>query len=221
MFGNMLEFKILKLHYNPLDVFNLGYENVFSKAKKVVIYQTLMQNPENFLFIVEIDWLDKPDNEFLNQHILVKDSYELIASKNRSICLINSKLPKEQTEVILHLSSNFNCFLEFPLFLDKKGITGNIVGKHKDLKRFIAFLENWGAKFEIVSLRKYYPKGFGVLSALTLQQLKCMEFAIEYGYFDFPKRHNSREIAKKLKINHTTFIEHIKKAEKTVFSNLF
>jgi len=220
MLGNMLEFKILKLHYNPPDVFNLGYENVFLKVNKITFLNTLMQNLDNFLFIVEIDWLDKPDNEFVKQHIFVKDSVELILSKNRSICLINSKLPEVQTDIILHLSRNFNCFMEFPIVMDKDGIVGSIVGPHKDLIRFLDFLESWGAKLEIISIRKYYPKGYGVLSALTSQQLKCLEFAVENGFFNFPKQNDSRTIAKKLGISHPTFIEHIKKAEKLIFSNL-
>jgi predicted DNA binding protein len=40
------------------------------------------------------------------------------------------------------------------------------------------------------------------------------------GYFDKPKKYNSHQIAEKLKISHSTFLEHIKKAEKTIISNL-
>ncbi len=216
----MLDFQILKLHYSPPDVINIGYKIVFSKAKKVTILNTLMQNLDNFLFIVEIDWLEQPDNEFVKQHIFVKDSVELIISKNRSICLITGTLPKDDSEILQQLTNKFNCFLELPIILEKKSITGNIVGSHEDLNRFLDFINSWGAEFKILSIKKYYPKGFGVLSALTSQQLNCLETAMENGYFDFPKRYNSHEIAKKLKISHTTFLEHIKKAEKTIFSNL-
>jgi predicted DNA binding protein len=71
-----------------------------------------------------------------------------------------------------------------------------------------------------LSIKKYYPKGYGVISALTTRQFKCLKTAMENGYFDMPKKYNSHQIAKKLKISHTTFLEHIKKAEKTIISNL-
>ena len=77
MLGNMLEFKILKLHYNPPDVFKMGYEDVFLKVKKITFLNTLMQNLNDFLFIVEIDWLDKPDNDYVKEYRFVKDSVEL------------------------------------------------------------------------------------------------------------------------------------------------
>jgi len=111
------------------------------KIKKITFLNTLMQNLDDFLFIIEIDWLDKPDNDYVRKYNFVKDSVELLSSKNRSVCLINSKLPKEQSEVLINLSSNFNCFIEFPIVMDKNGITGHIVGTHKDIIRFLNFLE--------------------------------------------------------------------------------
>ncbi len=221
MLGYMLDLKILKLLYNPPDVFDLGYEKIFLKAKRVTVLNTLIQNLDNFILTVEVDWLSKPDNNFIKQLKFVKDSIEFLRSKNRSICLVSGKLPKEYSEILIQLSSNFNCFLEFPIKMEKKAIIGNIVGSHEDINRFLEFIKSWGAEFEIISIKKYYPKGYGIISELTPQQLKCLEFAVEKGYFDFPKKHDSRAIAKDLEISHTTFIEHIKRAEKIIFSNLF
>jgi len=216
----MLDFQIIKLHYTPPEAIKIGYEIVFSKAKKVTILNTLIQNLDNFLFIVEIDWLDQPDNEFVKQHIFVKDSIELIISENKSICLLTGTLPKDFSDMLRQLTNKFNCFLDLPIILEKKSITGNIVITHRDLNRFLDYIRNLGMVFKILSIKKYYPKGFGVISALTSQQLNCLKTAIENGYFDIPKRYNSHEIAKRLNISHTTFLEHIKKAEKTIFSNL-
>jgi predicted DNA binding protein len=216
----MLNLKILKLTYKPPDVFNLGYEKIFTKVKKIIIQNTLMQNIDNFLFIAEIDWIKQPENDFVKQFTFIDDSIEFQVSKNKSICLVSGILPKEHSEVLQQLSGNFNCFLEFPIIMEKDAITGNIVGSHNNINRFTDFINGWGAEFKIISIKKYYPRGYGVLSALTMQQLKCLEFAIDQGYFDFPKKIDSRTISKKLNISHSTFIEHIKKAEKTIFSNL-
>jgi predicted DNA binding protein len=216
----MLNLKILKLSYKPPDIFNLGYEQIFSQVKKIIIQNTLMQNLDKFIFIVEIDWLKQPNNDFVKQFVFIDDSVEFLVSKNKSICLISGIFPKEHSEILHQLSSNFNCFLEFPIIMEKSTITGNIVGSHNDINKFTDFIKGWGAEFNLISIKKYYPRGYGVLSALTIQQLKCLEFALEKGYFDFPKRMDSRTISKKLNISHSTFIEHIKKAEKNIFSNL-
>jgi predicted DNA binding protein len=216
----MLDFRIIKLQYTPPEVIKLGYELVFSKAKKVTILNTLMQNLDKFLFIVEIEWLDQPDNEFVKQHIFVKDSVELIIDENKSICLITGTFPKDYSDMLQELADKFNCFLDLPITLEENSITGNLVVSHKDLNKFLDIISSWGVEFNILSIKKYYPRGYGVISALTSQQLNCLNTAMENGYFDIPKRFNSHEIAKKLKITHTTFLEHIKKAEKTIFSNL-
>ncbi|UCH88453.1 MAG: helix-turn-helix domain-containing protein [Thermoplasmata archaeon] len=216
----MYNLKILKLSYKPPDIFNLGYHRIFSKVKKVIIQTPLMQNPEKFLFIVEIDWKKEPDNDFVKEFVFIEDSKELIAFKDRSVCLIGGSIPKEHSDVLQQLSNNFNCFLEFPIIMEKNSISGNIVGHQKDLNKFIDFIKGWGAEFKIISIKKYYPKGYGILSALTKKQLICLEYALEKGYFDFPKRNDSRKISEKLDISHTTFIEHIKKAEKTIITNL-
>jgi predicted DNA binding protein len=180
-----------------------------------------MQNLDRFLFMVEIDWKSKPNNDHIKNFEFIDESIEFAVSKNKSVCLVSGKFPQEYSEILMQLSSNFNCFLEFPIILEKNAITGNIVGSHEDLNRFLDFIEGWGAEFKIISKRKYLPKGSGVLSELTLQQLKSLEKAVEMGYFEFPKRNNARDISKKLKISHATFIEHLRKAEKTVFTNLF
>ncbi len=216
----MLDFQIIKLNYNPPEVIKSGYELAFSKAKKITILNTLMQSLNKFLFIVEIDWLDQPDNEFVKRHIFVKDSVELIIDENKSICLITGTFPKDYSDMLQELSDNFNCFLDFPVILEEQSITVNIVISHKELNEFLDVLSHWGIIFKILSKKRYYPKGYGVISALTSQQLNCLEAAMENGYFDIPKRYNSHEIAEKLNISHTTFLEHIKKAEKTIFSNL-
>ena len=216
----MLDFKIMKLRYTPPEVIELGFKQVFSKAKKVTILNTLMQSLEKFLFIVEIDWLDRPDNEFVKQHIFVKDSVELINQKNKSICLITGTFPGEYSEMLQELGDRFQCFLEFPITLEENSITANIVVNYRELNKILDLISSWGIVFDILSIKRYFPKGYGVISALTAQQLNCLKTAMDNGYFDVPKRHNSHELAKKLKISHTTFLEHLKKAEKKVFSNL-
>ncbi len=216
----MLDFKIMKLQYTPPEPIGLGYEIVFTKANKVTILNTLMQNLDKFLFIVEIDWIDKPDNEFVKHHIYVKDSVELIIHENRSICLITGTFPGEYSDMLQELAIKFNCFLDLPITLEKTAISANIVVNHKELNMLLDLISSWGVKYEILSIKKYYPKGYGVISALTTQQFKCLKTAMENGYFDKPKKNNSHQIAKKLKISHTTFLEHIKKAEKIIFSNL-
>lgn len=59
------------------------------------------------------------------------------------------------------------------------------------------------------------------LEDLTPQQLKAVNLAIEKGYFEIPKKVNLEELSTQMKISRTTFLEHLRKAEKKILSMYF
>lgn len=56
-----------------------------------------------------------------------------------------------------------------------------------------------------------------VFSNLTGRQLDALETAIEFGYYQVPKRTTAEEIARRRKVPRTTYEEHVRKAESKVF----
>jgi predicted DNA binding protein len=56
-----------------------------------------------------------------------------------------------------------------------------------------------------------------VFSALTDRQLDALETAIEYGYYQVPKKTTAEEIAQKRRVPRTTYEEHVRKAESKIF----
>jgi predicted DNA binding protein len=59
------------------------------------------------------------------------------------------------------------------------------------------------------------------LEELTPQQLKAVNLAIKKGYFEIPKKINLEELSKQMKLSRTTFLEHLRKAEKKILSKYF
>jgi len=59
------------------------------------------------------------------------------------------------------------------------------------------------------------------LEDLTPKQLKAVNLAIENGYFEIPKKINLEELSKQMKLSRTTFLEHLRKAEKKILSKYF
>ncbi len=55
---------------------------------------------------------------------------------------------------------------------------------------------------------------------LTETQMKVLSTAYELGYFEWPRTHNSEEVADYLNISRTTFTEHIRSAEKKIMKIL-
>ncbi len=59
------------------------------------------------------------------------------------------------------------------------------------------------------------------LEGLTPQQWKAVNLAIEKGYFEMPKKVNLEELSQQMKLSRTTFLEHLRKAEKKILSKYF
>ncbi|MEM1554255.1 MAG: helix-turn-helix domain-containing protein [Thermoproteota archaeon] len=78
-----------------------------------------------------------------------------------------------------------------------------IVPGHEVFKEIISTLESSGFKPKILSLYKHEPKeGF-----LTEKQENVLWLALKMGYFDYPRKVNTRELAKALGIVPSTFSE--------------
>jgi predicted DNA binding protein len=56
----------------------------------------------------------------------------------------------------------------------------------------------------------------GIFSELTRKQVDALVAALEYGYYQTPRRMTAKEIAGKLKVPRTTYEEHVRKAERKV-----
>lgn len=56
-----------------------------------------------------------------------------------------------------------------------------------------------------------------VFSTLTSRQLDALETAIEFGYYQVPKKTTTEKIAQKRKVPRTTYEEHVRKAESKIF----
>lgn len=58
-------------------------------------------------------------------------------------------------------------------------------------------------------------------SRLTERQQTVMHHALERGYYDWPRSVDARGLARDLDISHTTLLEHLRKAERTLLEAAF
>lgn len=217
----MSDLMMLRLNYNPPDILELGYGEMFRKIEEVTVIKPLMQTFDRFIFVCGVVWKAEPDIDFLNGVSLVESASEISREGNMSLIMVYGKFPEIYTDIIRKFFDTFNCFLEFPARLTEKTLSGTIVGTNGNINRFLSFAKAWGATYEVVSIRRYLPHVEGALSNLTPRQFNCMEAAVRLGYFDIPRKINSRELATELGLSHATVLEHIKKAQREIFHALF
>ena len=59
-----------------------------------------------------------------------------------------------------------------------------------------------------------------MLDVLTPRQREVVETAYRVGYFDSPRHVSGKDVAEMFDFSNSTFHEHIRKAEQTLFENL-
>jgi predicted DNA binding protein len=118
-------------------------------------------------------------------------------------------------------TKEFRCFIEFPIHTTKKHGTFTLVGPPKEVSKLLEFMKDWGSDMEIAGVMDYNPKGRGVLSVLTEKQLSALKYAYSSGFYDFPRKRDARDLSRDLGIKHTTFLTHLRRGQKRIFSYLF
>jgi predicted DNA binding protein len=65
---------------------------------------------------------------------------------------------------------------------------------------------------------QYKERECNILSDLTNDQKKIINFASKYGYYDYPRKITSEELAEKIGINKNIILQNLRKAEKCIIS---
>ncbi len=92
------------------------------------------------------------------------------------------------------------------------------------IKATDAEVENFFKAMEILSnikdlkIQKIEYKDCDILSNLTNYQKKILNFAAKFGYYDYPRKITSEELAEKIGISKDIILENLRKAEKRIIS---
>ena len=94
------------------------------------------------------------------------------------------------------------------------------LGNSNQIRSFLRNIEKRKVSYRIISLTdaKFYPDS--PVNRLTLKQQRVVLSAYKYGYYDLPRKINSRELAKKLGLVSSTLNEHLRKAEFRILSGI-
>jgi DNA-binding CsgD family transcriptional regulator len=94
------------------------------------------------------------------------------------------------------------------------------LGNENEINGFMVYFKKLGVRFRIVLLMdaKFLPSS--PLSYLTEKQKEVLTMAFNLGYYDVPRRIESKDIAKRLGIRGSTLVLHRRKAEKRLIAEV-
>jgi len=104
-----------------------------------------------------------------------------------------------------------------PIIMNKDYMSFKCIGSASSLDKVIKLFKLMGTITQIsYNDAVYNPKNNRMLSSLTQKELAVLQIAMESGYYEYPRKINGTELARKIKSSKSTVIEHLRKAENKV-----
>lgn len=132
------------------------------------------------------------------------------------ICLIKGTFSAELAQFI----DQFDLKLAYPVIYGGDYCQFSVVGTAEELQAIVAALRKSFGDLDILAARQYDPHLSSVLNGLTEKQRDVLLQAYRLGYFDYPRKIDAAELARKLGIKKTTLLEHLHKAEKRLIGRI-
>ena len=107
-----------------------------------------------------------------------------------------------------------------PIEFNEGKLKLTFVGNVNEVKKLLTRADQVGQKFRILSLTDARFAPDSVLNSLTDRQRKILSAAYMHGYYDVPRRIDSEDLARKLNIVKSTLVEHLRKAEKRLITDI-
>jgi predicted DNA binding protein len=137
---------------------------------------------------------------------------------NKHTCLFKYQEPEISKEIFKEF--DLDLITAMPTILTEKTYTCSVIGDQKNLTRFIELMETTLGKIEKMSFKKAAFQKHDILSVLTDKQREVLFAAEKHGYFKYPRKIKPEELAKIVGISKGTTLEHLRKAEDRVMSNI-
>ena len=126
-----------------------------------------------------------------------------VVSKGCHVC--NTLLDADPNCFLAPATTEHDCQMSYKLFMSGSG-----------LPVFLQKLHDKGVLYKIADLSLVTTK-----KGLTAHQERALKYALELGYYEFPKRISTGELSQKLGVKAGTLSEVLRRAEKNIITSYF
>jgi hypothetical protein len=112
-----------------------------------------------------------------------------------------------------------NIIFDFPFITSEEKIVFTIISDNQTLRKILNVFKSMKI-IRSLSFHKATFSGYNVLSCLTERQKEVMLVAHKNGYYNVPREITAEELSEKLGISKATTVEHLRKAENRIISQV-
>ncbi|MFX1388426.1 MAG: helix-turn-helix domain-containing protein [Promethearchaeota archaeon] len=194
-FDLMEKYELLQIHRQDEDQIFATQKVKFKDPK---MHPKMLEGEHYGMSYIEVINQDKGNNEFI------------FFSKHKWIKQIKEFLDK------------LDLIIDPPIILDQDRLLVSIITVSKNVNKFVESLDAfYNNKLEILSISDIQPNYENLFLKLTDRQKEIVYYAIQQGYFEIPRRINSKKIANHFKISRSALYEHLRKIEKIIYNTIF
>ena len=136
---------------------------------------------------------------------------------NRYIVVSKVKFFKKFTG--LAQKFNIDVIWDTPSIFKKDKMVISVIGNEENLKKFLEVIKTLG-EITSISFKKATYNEQTILSCLTEKQKEILIAAKKNGYYSYPRKINSQELSEKIGLSKPTVVQHLRKAEIRIVSNI-
>ena len=136
---------------------------------------------------------------------------------NRYVCLIKVKYFEKLSDLAKRF--NIDIIWDTPTIFTNEKMVLSVTGSEENLKKILDLFKSI-ADVKKVSFVKSTYREQSVLSCLTEKQRKILIEAKKNGYYSYPRKINSKKLSEKVGLSKPTVVQHLRKAEVRLISNL-
>ena len=114
---------------------------------------------------------------------------------------------------------NIDVIWDTPSIFKKGKMVVSVTGEEEELKKFLEVIKLLG-DVQSISFKKAIFNEQNILSVLTEKQKEILIAAKKNGYYSYPRKINSEELSEKIGLSKPTVVQHLRKAEVRLMSNI-
>lgn len=197
--------------YRAKIYLNLNEEDILSEVTNTAdrpfqVYEEQVHDDDTVTF--RIDAREHRDEFY--QRLLASDQVSKVTKVDDSQLLIR----KRAMGALSLIRENYGKMQGIDRVYGTKRILDVMVFRLSDLRNIMTELQSVGD----TTLGKLVPVGEPT-SRLTERQQSAILLALDRGYYAWPREVEARELAEELDIAHSTFLEHLRKAERKLLED--
>jgi hypothetical protein len=202
------------------EVLNRTVKDLLDRVESVKVLELLKMNFERGeeTVVAEITMKEGyaiEDLEFPE----ILGSLEVLKAEGRACtCLVRYVI---RDEFLLEKMREFDLDVIWasPIYKSRDLFVYACIGEAENLNKILRLMSTYGEVRNVIFEEASFP-GNDPLSRLTPRQRDLLIAAKQYGYYEYPRRINSQQLAEKVGISKATAIEHLRKAEARLISTL-